>query len=204
MAKKNAKVWDPEFKYQSVSGQFVDYAGNTRDYTMVAVSVPTSMVLANWTGYRMCEKVLTIGIAVRSVQDNDNGMGVRIAYGKALKKADHVLAVTHEGMINTTMVDALLAQEASYFEKNPGMYLAGYNDDKERWYKTGRVANAEKNGVCTDTLSVDNTNDAPSLVKAMKVDVINPSARVSNKKVGNIHHTISKRELPDYDERELL
>lgn len=144
MAKKNAKVWEPEFKHQSVTGQFVDYAGNTRDFTMVAVSVPVDMLLVDGTlAYRNCEKVLTIGVAVRSAQDKDNGMGVRIAYGKALKKADHILAVTHEGMINTTMVDALLQQEAAYFAKNPGMYLAGYNDDKERYEKTGRVANAE-------------------------------------------------------------
>lgn len=143
MAKKNSKTWEPEYKFESVTGQFVDYAGNTRDYTMVAVSVPADMIIANISGFRCVEKVLTIGVAVRSAQDKDNGMGVRIAYGKALKKADHICAVTHAGMINTTMVEALLKQEAAYFEKNPGMYLAGYDKDAERFEQTGRTANAE-------------------------------------------------------------
>lgn len=175
--------WKPEFKYESVTGQFEDYRGNKRDFTMVAVSVPMDdnsaevvmpvdvireytvkerQVLDDETGNLITEpehteqyvdedivsvanvsKMLSVGVAVRSMRDTDNGMGVRIAYGKALKYCDHRLYVTHPGMINTKMVQALIEQEAEHFRKDPGSYLVGYNADKVRYQKTGKVASAE-------------------------------------------------------------
>lgn len=175
--------WKPEFKYESVTGQFEDYRGNKRDFTMVAVSVPMDdnsaevvmpvdvireytvkerQVLDDETGNLITEpehteryvdedivsvanvsKMLSVGVAVRSMRDTDNGMGVRIAYGKALKYRDHRLYVTHPGMINTKMVQALIEQEAEHFRKDPGSYLVGYNADKARYQKTGKVASAE-------------------------------------------------------------
>lgn len=36
--KKN--VWVPEYKFESLDGTFVDYTGNLREFTMVAVSIP--------------------------------------------------------------------------------------------------------------------------------------------------------------------
>lgn len=148
MAKnKNNKVWDPEYRYQAIKGQFVDYRGEKRDYTMVAVSVPfTDVAQFGFLGIRgtmPVEKLLVLGVAVRCNRDADNGMGERIAYGKALKKMDHTVMVSHAGLINTTMVGALLQQEAAFFEKDPGMYIAGYNSDKRRFEESGRVAPAE-------------------------------------------------------------
>ena len=88
-------------------------------------------------------KMLTIGVAVRCVRDKDNGYGERIAYGKAVKLQNHVLFTPNSGMINTKMVKALLEQEAEHFKKDPGSYLAGYNVDKFKYEKTGKIADAE-------------------------------------------------------------
>lgn len=147
MAKnKTKKVWEPEFRSQFLSGTFVDYAGNKRNYTMCAVSIPVNGMTATSFGSQFyVDKMLSIGVAVRSVRDAENGMGPRIAYGKAVntRSMDHVMFVSHPGMINTTMVDALLKQEAAHFEKDPGTYLAGYNHDKMKFEKTGVAGTAE-------------------------------------------------------------
>ena len=37
---KTKKNFNPEYKYETLSGKFVDYRGNDRDFTMVAVSIP--------------------------------------------------------------------------------------------------------------------------------------------------------------------
>lgn len=89
-------------------------------------------------------KMLSVGVATRCVRDtHDADLGVRIAYGKALKLLDHSLYVSHPGMINTKMVKALLEQEAEHFKKDPGSYLAGYNEAKARYAKDGKIAEVE-------------------------------------------------------------
>jgi len=152
------KVWEPEYRYESVSGKFNDYRGNERDFTMVAVSIPVESMEKDVIAVHIpwfddgnavynasnIEKLLAIGVAVRSMSDKDNGLGERIAYGKAVKYMNHVLYVTHSGMVNTKMVKALLEQEAEHFKKDPGSYLTSYNADKEKFVKTGKIACAEK------------------------------------------------------------
>lgn len=89
-------------------------------------------------------KMLSVGVATRCVRDqHDADLGVRIAYGKAMKLWDHTLYVSHPGMINTKMVKALLEQEAEHFKKDPGSYLVGYNDAKARYAKDGKIAEVE-------------------------------------------------------------
>ena len=88
-------------------------------------------------------KMLSIGVAVRCVRDEDKGLGEQIAYGKAITLLNHTLYVSHSGMINTKMVRALLEQEADYFVKDPGSYITGYNADKLRFEATGQIAEAE-------------------------------------------------------------
>lgn len=157
----NKKVWTPELRTQFVKGQFKDYAGNMRDYVMAAVSIPADGEVFVNEGKNIPEdccasttKMLSIAVAVRCPLDPDNGMGERIAYGKATtpRSMNHVMFVTHEGMINTTMVTALLQQEAAHFEKNPGTYITAYDKDMQRYKKTGKVGNAERGAVDTENV----------------------------------------------------
>jgi len=100
-----------------------------------------------FTDLTKVRKILSIGVAVRCNRDKDLKLGEYIAYGKAFRNAfetyGHVLFVTHSGMINTKMVQALLEQESEHFKKDPGSYIKGYNKDRDRYLSTGRVAIAE-------------------------------------------------------------
>lgn len=75
-------------------------------------------------------KVLSIGVSVCRPNDEFNEtLGKTIAEGKATKYRNHALYAVDAGLINETMVKALLQQEAEYFKVNPGRYLAGYDRD---------------------------------------------------------------------------
>lgn len=66
-------------------------------------------------------------------------LGKTIAEGKATKYRNHALYAVDAGLINETMVKALLQQEAEYFKINPGRYLAGYDRDAEKYHRSTRI-----------------------------------------------------------------
>lgn len=123
----------PDKEYYNDKGDVIDFEPGYTTFFMDEKDVIIAPVV----------KMLSVGVAVRCVRDKDTGIGERIAYGKAIKFRNHVLFVSHPGMINTKMVKALLEQEAEHFKKDPGSYLAGYNVDKFKFEKTGKIANVE-------------------------------------------------------------
>ena len=201
-------------KHETFKGTFIDYRGMTRDFTMVAVSIPVKEGMSvikqidepfetdnsmsvtskiydvdycavypydtqasvgalktypiNVSNISPVRKMLSIGVAVRCTRDKDLGLGEFIAYGKALRNAysgnGHVLFVSHSGMINTKMVRALLEQEAEHFAKDPGSYIKGYNFDRDRFLKTGYIAQAE---LTTDEYA-NKVNNPPVVKKEFK------------------------------------
>lgn len=215
---KTKKVWNPEYKHETLTGTFVDYRGNERDFTMVAVSIPmkdkdvvvthpvefedtyeipAKNVLNENTGQieyipshietyqdeydeviADVAKMLSIGVAVRCVRDEDKGLGEQIAYGKAITLLNHTLYVSHPGMINTKMVKALLEQEAEHFKKDPGSYITGYNADKHRFEATGQIAEAE---MTTDEVNKKNTKYSVS-TNNIKEKLLNES-KLFNKQI---------------------
>lgn len=115
-------------KVEFITGTFTDFTGRERNYVMAAVSMPEN------DGFDLDDKVLSIGVSVCRPNDAYNKeLGIKIATGKARKYRDHALYTTDKGLINGTMVKALLEQEAKYFENNPGRYLAGYNSDMKKY-----------------------------------------------------------------------
>ena len=85
-------------------------------------------------------KVLSIGVSVCRPDDEFNEtLGKTIAEGKATKYRNHALYAVDAGLINETMVKALLQQEAEYFKVNPGRYLAGYDRDAEKYRRSERI-----------------------------------------------------------------
>lgn len=151
------KKFVPELKSNFLSDTFVDYEGVERHFTVAAVSVPidevgslfnTMDVVAacaegkdlngTTTDDVTFEKVLFIGVAIQRKEDTFNEeLGKRIAYGKALKNKNRYLYVSHRGLVNTPMVEALIRQEADYFKKDPGFYIAGY-DKAEKEYNNSQ------------------------------------------------------------------
>lgn len=143
-------------------GKFVDYAGQTRNYIVAAVSqtLPTKildpmgdlseevehMVVAvgdyvDQTVDQVVKK-LSLGFAVCAPDEKEfnEALGKKIAYGKATNPRSCVgsLYVTKPGFINSIMVDAFLAQEMDNFERNPGSVLKGYNKAAQRWREQER------------------------------------------------------------------
>ena len=129
------------------NGVFTDYKGNQRQYIVAAVSERTqnvdgicSMVIEEGDKpdeiiYSDAVKRLTLGFAICSPEDKWNEeLGQTIALGKAVKRPSRVMWVSHAGMINTDVVNALIEQEMKFFENNPGSIIAGY-DEAQRKYK---------------------------------------------------------------------
>lgn len=150
----------PQYRAQYLTDYFVDYAGNKRMFTLCAISIPVEDEGFVWDAIKNYDymddtiyfdedteildthftKELRLGMAVQCPDDEpDEKMGEVIAYGKALKYNNHVMLVSHPGMINTMLVDALLKQEAEYFKKNPDSYIAGYNNHKWKYLKQEQV-----------------------------------------------------------------
>lgn len=79
------------------------------------------------------KKSLSIGIAICNPEDEFNELtGKAKALGKA-ENATPVLFASKPGVINTTMVRALMQQEANYLKQNPELYIKGYADAKKKY-----------------------------------------------------------------------
>lgn len=115
-------------------GNFTDYAGNDRKFVMAAVSINECGTIVHPEYMDDFNKILSIGVAVCKPGDEyDPEIGQAIAKGKAIKNRDHVCYFNDEGLVNDTLVEALLEQEVEYFKKYPGHYLAGYDSDREKY-----------------------------------------------------------------------
>lgn len=128
------------------NGIFTDFKGNQRQYIVAAVSEHTenadgvySMVLEEGKNpdeilYSDAVKKLTLGFAICSPEDQWNEeLGKTIALGKAVKRPARIMWVSHAGMINTDVVNALIEQEMKFFENNPGSIIAGYDEAKRKY-----------------------------------------------------------------------
>lgn len=128
------------------NGIFTDYKGNQRQYIVAAVSertddcygIPATVVCGEMKPdiieTRDAVKKLTLGFAICSPEDKwDEELGKTIALGKAVKRPARVMWVSHAGMINTDVVNALIEQEMKFFENNPGCVIAGYDEAKRKY-----------------------------------------------------------------------
>lgn len=130
-------------RVEYIVDSFKDYTGTERQFVMAAVSIHAELdvtIEENYDCVDTDDKVLSIGIAVcRPGDDFCEDLGKKIAEGKAIKYRKHALYATDAGLINETMVKALLQQEADYFKVNPGRYLAGYDKDAEKYRTSSRI-----------------------------------------------------------------
>lgn len=129
-----------EYKVDS----FTDYTGVERKFVLAALSISDESSIyieeSNEEEIESAYKVLTLGISVCRANDTFNEeLGKKIAEGKANKYRNHAIYTTDSGLINATMVKALLEQEATYFKANPGRYLIGYDKDKQKYEKSERI-----------------------------------------------------------------
>lgn len=129
-------------------GSFVDFAGLTRQVVFAAVTVNKDAIIVDEDNedeheFDFSEKHLALGVSVQNPSDIkvNTELGKTIALGKAKKDRSCIgkIYATNKGMINQPMVEALLEQELKYFQSNPGVYLKGYNKDKELFQKNAQA-----------------------------------------------------------------
>lgn len=124
-------------KVEYIVDSFKDFTGEERKFVMAAVSLhgePEVYIEEDDEPVDNDMKVLSIGVSVCRPDDEFNE-----TLGKTTRYRNHALYAVDAGLINETMVKALLQQEAEYFKVNPGRYLAGYDRDAEKYHRSTRI-----------------------------------------------------------------
>jgi hypothetical protein len=133
-------------KIVTVISEFTDFRGKVHKFVVAAVSMPVDAEvdiydgdeLVGWTG---AEKAVKLGVAVcNPVDEYSEEKGKMIAINKARNTSDYALYATLPGMINTAVVNALVAQEVEFIKNNPARVIPGYLDEKEKFEKRQEFA----------------------------------------------------------------
>lgn len=169
-------------------GEFTDYKGLVHKVVIAAVSEelpyyhnhPThedeEYFACHYTerqgegDYTTLKKCLKLGFSVCNPEDTFNEeKGENAAIAKA-KNTTPVLFAIKPGVINSTMVKALMKQELEFIYSNPEVVIPGYNDSKKR-YEYNQKMNAEIEGLsedekkCLEILTSSNTYQVDKLTK---------------------------------------
>lgn len=119
-----------KLREQYLIGNFKDFTGEIRDY-----------VLCLLTGTHNLDgvgKEVSIGLSVCNHGDKfDDKIGKKIAKRKACydELCLEWFQVYRNCTINTEVANSLLKSYAEYFENDPGMFIEGYNEEKEEYLK---------------------------------------------------------------------
>lgn len=133
-------------KIVTVISEFTDFRGKVHKFVVAAVSMPVDAEIEiygeseviDWTS---AEKAVKLGVAVcNPVDEYSEEKGKMIAINKARSTSDYALYATLPGMINTAVVNALVAQEVEFIKNNPARVIPGYLDEKEKFEKRQEFA----------------------------------------------------------------
>jgi len=149
--------------------QFIDYSGKVHHFVIAAVSeeLPCECDVitsdeADLIG--SVSKGLKLGLSICNPEDTFvEKVGVCKALGRA-KQSDPVVFVSYKGLINTTMVRALLEQEANYLKANPEKYIVGYADAKARFEKYKEIEGIKNGFTEVEKIIVDNAIKNPKFL----------------------------------------
>ena len=134
-------------KIVTVISEFTDFRGKVHKFVVAAVSMPVDAEIEiygeseviDWTS---AEKAVKLGVAVcNPIDEYSEEKGKMIAINKAKNSSDYALYATLPGMINTAVVNALVAQEVEFIKNNPARVIPGYLDEKEKFEKRQEFAN---------------------------------------------------------------
>jgi hypothetical protein len=133
-------------KIVTVISEFTDFRGKVHKFVVAAVSMPVDAEIdiygesevIDWTS---AEKAVKLGVAVCNPVDKySEEKGKMIAINKARSTSDYALYATLPGMINTAVVNALIAQEVEFIKNNPARVIPGYLDEKKKFEKRQEFA----------------------------------------------------------------
>ena len=125
-------------KIVTVKSEFVDFKGQIHKFIIAAVSAEVDAAIDIYNGedvdYADAMKAVKLGVAVcNPVDEYDEEKGTMIAINKARNSVDYALYATLPGMINTKVVDALVAQEVEFIKNNPDRVIPGSIDEKIKY-----------------------------------------------------------------------
>ena len=173
-----------------INDSFVDYVGKTHYFTIAAVSSllprtygelksnPTSdddlevthevgIYIEDYgTDDYLCNvtKVVRLGISICNPLDEfDEKVGALKAISRARENSPALLSV-NPGTINTTVVRALLKQEAEYLKHNPENFIEGYADMKARYEKRKEMEAMAENFSDTEKAVIAGIQDNPKFL----------------------------------------
>ena len=133
-------------KIVTVISEFTDFRGNVHKFVVAAVSISTDadvLIHIDEDVERGADilKAVKLGIAICNPVDTfDEEKGKIIAINKARESYDYALYATFPGMINTAVVNALVAQEVEFIKNNPSRVIPGYIEEKEKFEKRKEFA----------------------------------------------------------------
>lgn len=173
-----------------INDSFVDYVGKTHYFTIAAVSSllprtsgelksnPTSdddlevthevgIYIEDYgTDDYLCNvtKVVRLGISICNPLDEfDVKVGALKAISRARENSPALLSVD-PGTINTTVVKALLKQEAEYLKHNPENFIEGYANMKARYEKRKEMEAMAENFSDTEKAVIAGIQDNPKFL----------------------------------------
>lgn len=137
-----------------LTDSFVDFKGVEHKFVACAVSgtpepyegmeLAISYVDGDYASFddgQYIQRVVSIGFSVCNPEDTfDEKKGKNIAYHKALSNLSNpILYSPVNGVINKTLVKALLKQECKFSKENPERIIRGYNESRDRYEKRKRT-----------------------------------------------------------------
>lgn len=133
-------------------GQFTDYAGVERTFTVCAVvsELSDAVVITDYCDFEDEEivgtvsNILAVGVAVCHPSDNgseDREIGQKIAEGRAMKPGKEALCmVLGLEKVPTRFIYTQIDYIINDVIFNPGKYIKGYDKMKERYLKRSEQA----------------------------------------------------------------
>lgn len=154
-----------------IKDSFVDFAGKTHYFIIAAVSevldttafvvIPDGMAVST---VGSVTKGIRLGVSICNPTDEfDEKIGALKATARA-KNAPFSLFASDKGQINTTVVRALLEQEAEYLKNNPEKYIKGYADSKARFMKKQEMEGLKDNFTEVEKIVVSELQKDPKFL----------------------------------------
>lgn len=151
-----------------IKDSFIDYSGKEHHFVIAAITTPFEdegtgypVVYGDGTANVLVKKI-TLGVSICNPEDTFNEKtGVMRALGRA-KQSDPVLYAVDGDVITNFLVDSLLAQEAKFLKNNPGLFIRGYNEAKERYLKNNKMNELANNFSETERIIIDNIKKNPN------------------------------------------
>ena len=160
-----------------VVSSFVDFTGTTRKFIVAAVSTPIKDSALYDENFKeiSAAKTLSIGFAICNANDTfDEELGLKIAVNKANSPKNKLrMYALYSGMINTTVVKALMEQEIKYFINNPDSHIPGYHEAESKYLqnkKDTEELEAIKNSFSEEQMNIINKLNSytPEIRNSMK------------------------------------